>query len=84
MSLGGFNLPGYLTCVFKASVFLDELLHSTVCQLGGFTCVCVSVCFALFSLSLYTFLFVFRQVTKFAAVVKYGLISIYSNVFGGL
>lgn len=52
-----------VTCVFKASVFLDELLHSAVCQLGGFTCVFLFACSRL-SLSLYTFLFVFRQVTK--------------------
>lgn len=61
--LGGFHLPGYLTFVFKASVFLDELLHSAVCQLGGFTCVFLFAC-SLLSLSLYTFLFVFHQVTK--------------------
>lgn len=58
-----------VTCVFKASVFLDELLHSAVCQLGGFTCVFLFAC-SLLSLSLYTFL--------------YGLFSIYSNLFGGL
>lgn len=60
-----------VTCVFKASVFLDELLHSAVCQLGGFTCVFLFACSLLsLSLSLYTFL--------------YGLFSIYSNLFGDL
>lgn len=42
-----------VTCVFKASVFLDELLHSAVCQLGGFTCVFLFAC-SLLSLSLCT------------------------------
>lgn len=59
-----------VTCVFKASVFLDELLHSAVCQLGGFTCVFLFALLFSLSLSLYTFL--------------YGLFSIYSNLFGGL
>lgn len=71
------------TRVFKASVFPDELLHSAVCQLRV-SPACVSVCFAL-SLSLCTlFLFVFDQLTRFADVVKYGLFSIYSNLFGHL
>lgn len=46
-----------VTCVFKASVFLDELLHSAVCQLGGFTCVFLFAC-SLLSLSLSVHFFV--------------------------
>lgn len=58
-----------VTCVFKASVFLDELLHSAVCQLGGFTCV---------------FLFALLSSLSLSVHFLYGLFSIYSNLFGDL